>query len=250
MTAVMTNGHATIDAGRPVSVFDDRSVFSKYRVHVTFADGAGYPTRVMGGVPQNPDIIEGWLRTRLMGGDAELKLQVVRTLEELGVDVPEMASADEMIEAAKIVAKERNGNTFWRRDGELCLADYQVKACLKECANILYAGDRWGATRKGPKSAVAEWVFVDETRIPLGRMEPDGVHTQAGSVSGPQGKRQILTYYDYVEGANVAFTFSVTDDRLTMDQWARVLVQGQKIGLGAVRSLSYGQFLVTEFERV
>lgn len=227
------------------SIFDDADVFTQYRIALTFTD------KVMGGVPQKPEIIESWLRTRILGGDEELRLNLIKTLEDLDVDIPVDATRDEIIEAASAMAKTKAGNTF-RRDaaGELCLADYQVKAMLKECTNILFAGERWGSTKKGPKNAVSEWLFVAEHRLGLGRTEPDGVHTQVGHITGPQGPRSTLTYYDYCERASVTFTVSSVGDRVTREQWVKVLTLAQKIGLGALRSMGYGQFVIREFEQV
>lgn len=120
----------------------------------------------------------------------------------------------------------------------------------KESSNILFAGTRWGVTKKGPKNAMAEWVFVDEKRIPLGRIQPDGVHTQVGHVTGPKGPRSTLTYYDYCERAECSFTVSSLEDRVERAQWERILIAGEKLGLGALRSLSHGQFVVTAFDRL
>ena len=61
----------------------------------------------------------------------------------------------------------------------------QVKtqeAALKESVHILYAGDRWGKTKKGPKSFVAERVFLEGDRIYLGN-----------SVRGLVRARRMLT---------------------------------------------------------
>jgi hypothetical protein len=149
------------------------------------------------------------------------------------------------------MAAERQGNTFYRTAAGLCLADYHIKAMLKEATAVLYPyqdGHKGGATKKAARSAVAEWLFVDEHRIPLGRRDPDGVHTQVGHVTGPKGPRSTLTYYDYCQGAQCSFTVSSVEDRVKPDQWERILILGQKLGLGALRSLSHGQFVITGFE--
>jgi hypothetical protein len=167
--------------------------------------------------------------------------------------VPEDASREDIVEAAKRLAAQSKGNTFRRKGGQLCLADYQVKAMLKESTAVLYPygpDNKWGPTRKAPRSAVAEWLFVDEHDIPLGRTEPDGVHMQIGHVTGPKGPRSTLTYYDYCERATVTFTVSSLEDRMRREHWERVLVLGQRLGLGALRSLAHGQFVVLACDRV
>lgn len=232
-----------------VGIFDamESEVFTKYRVGLTFTEW------VIGGVPQRPEIIESWLRQRIIGGDEELALMLRKTLQDLEIEVPEHATREEIIEAAKGMAATRNGNTFRRDARGLCLAAYQVKAMLKEATAILYpwqAGHKWGATKKAAKSLLAERIFVDDYLIPLGRMEPDGTMCQVGHVTGPQGRRSTLTYYDYVERASVEFTVSSSEDIITPDQWMRILLQGQRLGLGAIRSLGYGQFKVTAFDKM
>jgi len=251
------NGHSTEAIGdpmtvtapietpsAPVSIFSGADVFTRYRVEIAFTD------LVMGGTPQKPEIIESWLRTRILGGDEELRIQLIKTLDDIGIEVPADASREEVIEAAKQMAASRQGNTFRRDERGLGLGDFQIKALAKEATNILFAGSRWGATKKGPKNAVAEWLFVDEKLVPLGRMAPDGTHTQVGHVTGPKGPRSTLTYYDFCRQPACAFTVSSLEDRITREQWERILVLGEKLGLGALRSLSHGQFAVTAFDRL
>lgn len=225
-------------------IWDDNELFAKYRVSLRFTD------RVMGGVPQRPEMIESWLRQRITGGDEEVRLMMIRTLDELGVDAPVDMSMDDLYAAAKRVAKEQHGNTFRRDQNGLFLAAYQIKAALKENTNILYAGDRWGKTKKGPKAYLAERVFVDEDRVHLGRDEPDGMHLQVGHVTGPQGPRSTLTYYDYCEQPSAQFTVSSLQDCIEPDQWKMVFLAMQRNGVGALRSMGYGQFKVTGFDRV
>ena len=237
-------------AFEPVSgIFDaeEASVFTKYRVAVTFTQ------LVMGGVPQKPEVIESWLRQRVLGGDEELRIMLIKTLEDLEIEVPTKASREEIIAAAKEVAATRNGNTFRRdRDGQLCLAGYNPKAMMKEAVSILYPSQvaRWGPTNKAPKGYLSERVFVDEYLIPLGRGEPDTVWTQVGHVSGPRGKRSTLTYYDACAQPEAVFTLSSAEDCITADQWKRMLILGERLGMGAIRSMGHGQFRVTALDRL
>jgi hypothetical protein len=223
---------------------EESALFQKYRVGATFT---GW---VMGGVPQKPEIIESWLRQRIMGGDQELRVMLLKTLEDLDYDIPADASHEDIIEAVKVVAAQRNGNTFRRNGHGLFLAAYQIKAMLKECCNILYAGERWGVTKKGPKNYLAERVFVDEPEVLLGREQPDGTHLQVGQVNGPRGPRSTLTYIDYCDQPSIEFTVSSLNDCITPEQWRSLLVLGQKGGLGALRSMGYGQFKVTAFDKL
>lgn len=231
-------------------IWDDGSLFARYRVECSFTG------LVMGGVPQKPEMIEAWLTRRILGGDEELLITLRKTLADLEFAVPENATREEVIAAAKQMAATRNGNTFRRDDDGLFLAAYQIKAMLKEGCAILYPGGngagthKWGVTRKAPRSLLAERVFVDGDRVHLGRAQPDGTHMQVGQVNGPRGPRSTLTYYDYCAQPVVRFVCASLEDAVTPDQWKNVLVCGQRQGIGAMRSLGYGQFRVTGFDRL
>jgi hypothetical protein len=112
------------------------------------------------------------------------------------------------------------------------------------------ASERWGPTKKSPKSALAEWVFVDDLRVHLGRETPDGTFTMHGVVSGPTGSRSTLTQYDYCVQPTISFTVTSFHDRVTEDQWVTILQHGELIGLGALRSQGFGQFAVQAFDRL
>lgn len=232
-------------------IFDEREheVFTPYHVRLRFTQ------LVVGGIPQKPEVIESWLRQRILGGDEELRIQLVKTLHDLEIDVPADATREDVIAAASSMAAVRNGNTFRRNGCGLALAAYNVKAMLKEATAILYPGGagagahKWGPTRKAPKSLLAERVHVDDYLIPLRRDEPDGTLMQVGHVDGPQGKRSTLTYCDYCVQPEMTFTCSSSEDMITHEQWTRILIQGQRMGMGAMRSLGHGQFKVTEFAK-
>lgn len=244
-----------------VGLWDDtpvaKKLFTKYRVTIQFA------YRVFGGVPQKHDIMEGWLRQRIIGGDEELKQVMLRTMDELGQEVEDNMTADQLDALAKKVAKDQHSNTFRREvpGGGVYISEYQVKAMLKENVSILYpysapnGAGKMGPTSKAARAFWAERVFVDEPRIFLGRDEPDGMHLQIGHVPSPKGQKSTLTYYAYCENSadrplTATFTMSSMEDMVKEEMWQRVLLSGQKNGLGAVRSMSTGQFKVIEFGKV
>lgn len=117
----------------------------------------------------------------------------------------------------------------------------------KEATNILYAGERWGTTKKGPKSYVAERIFVPDDRVYLGRQEEDGIETLIGHVPSAQGPRSIITRYEYVHQATIRFRLLSMRDCLDFDHWREILTLLQEIGLGSVRSQSFGTFTVGRF---
>ena len=272
MTAVIEkNGHvATVDRkklGEPikvlnrdvprsqiVGVFDQVAapIFTHYQVALQFEH------YLVGGIPQKPEIIESWLRQRMIGGDEELRLQTLRVLEEMTdgemPEIPADASIEQITAIAATMAKQHNGNSFYRdADGYCCVADYQIKACLKEAAAVMFSwqeGHKWGPTKKAARSATAEWVYVDQHRPRIGPKDPDGTFAQVGHISDAKGKRSTLTYYDYYDRPRLEFSIRVLRDRIEWDQWAELWSYAESGGLGALRSLSHGQFKVVEFEKV
>jgi hypothetical protein len=226
---------------------DDTSLFARYRVAIRFTG------KVMGGIPRRPDIIEGWLRKNTgVTDDEELRAMTLQTLRDIGVEVPANATYEDMVEASKKIAAEQSGNTF-KRDGRgLYLEDRNIKAMLKESCNVVFPWDG-GLNKfrgKTPRSALAEWVFVDEARCYFGRDEVDGRHLQVGQVSGPQGPRSTLTYYDYILQPTLSFHVLSFEDRVTEDQWRAIFLHAQRNGLGALRSQSFGQFKVIAFDKL
>lgn len=234
---------------------DEGGLFLRFRVTLTFTN------IVLGGVPQKPELIEAWLRQRITGGDEEVRQMMVKTLDDLGVDVAGGMSMEELKEAAKRVAAEQHGNTFRRDEVGLFLMPYQPKALLKEVVSMLYPysekANRMGPTSKAARAFWAERVFIEDHQVHLLRdgqplQEPDGVHLQIGHLkNGPKGPRSTLTYYDFCRQPTVSFVARVLQDVIPESMWKNVLLGGQFQGIGALRSMEpYGRFKVTGFERL
>ena len=243
-----------------MGIFAERvNIFTTYQARIRFRD------KVMGGTPKDPKIIMGWIKTR-MGIDEleELRRQTILTMTENGLDALgedmtlekiESMTLDEIIKAGEKFAASRQTNGFKiDPDIGLYLEGRTVKAMVKECVNILYAGERWLKSQipvgKGPKSAVAERVFVDPDKIALGVREPSGVDLFIGHTNGPKGPQSNLTYYEYVTGAVLDFEVKILRDFMTIDQWAELWTQAEDNGLGALRSQGFGRFDIEAWEPV
>lgn len=221
-------------------------VFTRYRVDFTFRN------LIMGGTPKRPDVIEAWLRKNTGVTDAdELLMMTRRTLTEQGIETPEDATIDDMIAASKALAMERNTNGFkLRPDVGLYIETRQIKAGLKECVNILFAGERWGRTFKGPKNYLAERVYVEGDIVPLDRAQPDGIEMIIGHINGPQGEKSTLTYHEYVRQASCSFVVASLEDCIEPQQWAAILQLSMENGFGALRSQGHGRYDVTAMTRL
>lgn len=223
-----------------------------YRYEVELVVGV-----LAGGVPTDPKVAEGWLKTKLgLDKGEELRAAVAQTMAERGVAAVEAGEEipDDLLDdavAEVVAAKQLNG--FKRMDGpgsELCIEGRHVKAMLKEAANIRWAKERWGPTSKGTRSFFAEHVFVAEPFIGLGVTEPSDIHQRFVHTWRGSG----IQYEEVVVDAHVAFTvYTDTDfDSVTGkgDVWPLLWLTAQSNGLGASRSQGYGTFKVTKFERV
>lgn len=230
-----------------MGIFDAAvGIFQKYHASITFRD------RVVGGTPKDPSVVEKWLRAKAgIESDEEVRQMTIRTMRELGVENAESLTFDQLVEASKELASKRNTNGF--KFGPACglyLESRTVKSMIKEAVNILYAGERWGRTSKGPKNFTAERVFIDPDRLYLDRMTPDGVELFIGHISGPSGPTSNLTYYEHVIGSTLEIDVRVTRDEITFEHWQEIWVQCQEIGLGALRSQGYGRFDLNSFDVV
>lgn len=199
---------------------------------------------LVGGVPSDPRVAEGWIRTK-MGVDSDTALQqmVAQVMADRGV-TPE--------EAIKIANEMKNLNGFKRdqETGELYIEGRQVKAMIKEAVGVAVAVKKvnqrgWGETRKNLLSFTAEHMFVWEENILLGVKEPSGVHQRFVHTWKGTG----IQYEEYVTDATVKFTV-LSDYGFEEKDWAAIFLTAEKQGLGATRSMGYGTFETVKFSPI
>lgn len=230
-----------------MGIFDTpaASTFTHYQARIQFRD------KIMGGIPKSPKIIEGWLRAKAgIEKEEEIKQATLRTLLELGAEVSPDMSYEELARASEHLAGQRQTNGFKVDEKGLYIESRYIKSMLREVTNILFAGDRWGKTKKGPKSFLAERVFINPDHLSLGVMEPDGIELFIGHTTGPQGRQSNLTYHEYVEHAAIDFKVMVAEDAVPLDAWAPLWVLAQENGIGALRSQGHGRFDIERWEKV
>lgn len=244
-----------------MGIFDAKAnVFTTYHAELQFRD------KIMGGTPKDPKIIMSWLRSKMGIEDLMvLRTRTLETVQELGIQLGrsqeeiDAMSVDELWALSEKLGATKQTNGF-KVDPErgLYIEGRTVKSMLKECTNILFAGQTWlkrdaklktgeanpeGAYRgKGPRSVVAERVFVNPDKIWLGVTAPTGIDLFIGHTMGPNGPQSNLTYYEYVFQPRVEFDVMVAKDFMTMGQWAELWVHAQENGLGALRSQGFGRF--------
>jgi hypothetical protein len=220
------------------------SAFEKYVVQAWPFEyrGSMHIGRIAGGIPSDPHVAEGWLRTKLGAQTDDLvQAQVAEIMVERGISAEEAVKhADEL----------RHLNGFKRDSDGLYIEGRQLKAAIKEAASVAAAAGKlplrsWGKTNKGLLGFIAEHVAVVDDRLHLGVTEPSGVaqrfvHTFRGTG---------IQYEEYVDDATIEFTI-ITDFEFTEEQWAMLWLTGEQQGIGATRSQGYGRYTVTKWEKV
>lgn len=208
-----------------------------HRFHCEIRVGA-----LAGGVPLDPNVAEGWLRSKIADKDDLRRQAIAEYALENGVDVEEAASA---------IEKLKHHVGFRRGDDGLFVRGYTIKAMIKEATNIARAADkidaRFGATSKGALGFATEHIFIPEDRVYLGVTEPTGLVQ-----SFPENKRvgmRGIQYQEYVEDAHVAFTVQ-SDWDFGDKWWAMVWLTAQENGFGAGRSQGFGRFEVLDWSPI
>lgn len=206
--------------------------------------------RIAGGIPTDPKVAEGWIRSKIgETADDAIRAEVSRAMIERAAQFTEEITPAQKVQMEKEILAEVNANRhlngFKRDENGLYIEGRQVKAAIKEAANVRWPKDRWGPSRKGTMSFFAEHVFVQEDRIPLGVTAPSEVaqrfvHTWRGSG---------IQYEEVVHDVTVSFTVA-TDHDFSAEQWAMLWLTGEKQGLGATRSQGYGRYTVIGWDKL
>src|SRR3990167_8534943 len=91
------------------SIFTETNLFTTYRCEIQMRG------KLLGGIPKDPSVIEGWLRSKAGISDTEEDRQaMLRTLIELGAEVTPDMGYDQLVEASKALALTKNTNGFKR----------------------------------------------------------------------------------------------------------------------------------------
>jgi hypothetical protein len=218
-------------------------------------DTVAYPFRfagtlhvatMLGGIPSNDKVAEGWLRTKIQADDDIIRKMVAETMVERGV-------GDD--EALKIVNEMKNLNGFKRDKTGLYYEGRCLKAALKEAVSIAVGAGKleqrgWGTTKKFITSYVPEHVFVEENELHLYR---DGVRlTEADEVRQQFVHSRYgssIAYTELVRDVDIHFTV-VTDHDFAKKDWAMIWLTSERNGVSAGRSMGFGRHEVSKWERI
>lgn len=192
--------------------------------------------RLVGGLPKHPEIIKRWQEARWpTGGDAVAG----KTVDQATAETVE-ALGDQALSDGEVAGVWTG---FAERDGSLCIEERQVKAMLKESANIL----RTLLPVRGKviplRSKLAERVFVSPHWISLGRAEADETVERPIHVMTRQGPRSALKRTDVCRDVKVTAELRVLDDGIISEATLRSILDHASVnGLGTDRSQGAGTF--------
>jgi hypothetical protein len=253
------------------SIFDSNSIFARKQqeVYAHRYHGRLRVSSIAGGIPSDPKVAEGWLRSKLgESKDDEIRRMVAEVMVERDL----AGKPVDREEAARIVNMNQHLNGFKRVRcsdcppvGPYCVVNkhqlaYEgrtLKAAMKEAASIAMAAgnlERSGWAKipqKGLLSFLAEHVFVVELLLPL----EDGETGEPVYEPSDIAQRFIHTFrgsgIQYEEVVhNAAFDCTIVSDMdIDYDSWAALWVTGEKQGVGASRSQGYGTYEVVKWER-
>jgi hypothetical protein len=212
-------------------------MWKKYEVELHFT------TPFASSTPKNPKDIEAMIVARAPS-DSQLKRRMeagedITPLDKLADQVGEEVEAEE--------EAERGYATFKRDDNGLYYEARCVRAHIKDCANQLQG--LLGI--KALKSKVANRVYVEPSKIYLGKKEPDGNETRIVHAMTMKGPRSSLKTIDYVDQPVLKFQLKVLDDGLVdRDLLEAIFEYGGEHGMGQERSQDWGKYEMVKLEEV
>lgn len=192
---------------------------------------------IAGGLPADPRLVDAWQEANWRKS-AKLLPQDPATSAE---------AAQRTLELLEGIPEEKGFTVFPREPGtgRLCVEGRQVKAMLKESANILKGILPVNGKVVPLRSKLAERVFVVERLIPFDpeTIEPDEVVERAIHVMTAQGPRDAIKRSELVKGRSLHCTLKVLNDGMfTSDLVRSLLDHASENGMGADRSQGFGRF--------
>ena len=191
---------------------------------------------LVGGIPRHPEIVRRWQEARWpAGGDEKAGKTVDDATVETVAALGDQAMSDE--EVAGI------WTGFVEHDGGLALESRNVKAMLKESANVLRSVVKVRGKTIPLRARLAERVFVSPDRISLGRVEPDETVERPIHVMTRQGPRTALKRTDVCHKVELECRLQVLDDGIITEDVLRAILDHASVnGIGTDRSQGNGTF--------
>lgn len=214
-------------------------------LHERFLVTLQFRNQVRGGTPKNPDTIRAWLKARI-NDEAAVDTLAAQAVQQMAPPIAPPLSEEQIEKVSEAVWNGFKSYDFLE-GRRLCLEGRQVKAMLKESANILR--DVVGVAAL--KSKVAERWFVEEEFLSLGKDQPDGFSEGFVHAMTASGPINALKRVDYLVRPVICFTLRCliapfvtrTKEKISNEELlTTILEHASWNGLGAERSQEYGRF--------
>lgn len=195
---------------------------------------------IAGGLPRNPEMIASWQASRERD-TIKAAEYAEETVESLGGQLLE--ETEDRIGAMWVGFAQPGGPGT-----ALCIESRQVKAMLKEAANVLRTMVPIHGKVIPLRARLAERVFVGPRWLPLTRdgaelTSPDVTSERAIHVMTRQGPRSALKRVDSCTDVDIACELTVLEDGIfTEEILLQLLSYASLNGLGADRSQGSGEF--------
>jgi hypothetical protein len=207
-------------------------------------------TRVCGGVPADPDMVEAWLKARAPKVRPPQSKSIDQIAEEVFATLPTEPDEEE----------QQTLNCFQRVDGVLQFGYRTIRGHIKELAgtlSALYVGkiEKEKSFAVKVKNGVyyppeSIWIPLRRTATGAPVTEPDGTYQKAVHIMTHQGPRSALKTIEYVEGASMEFTLLVlnnTQGKLVVSEMdlKTLFEYGGVHGFGPERGDGQGKYVAT-----
>lgn len=182
--------------------------------------------------PKNPLEIKDMLEARMPAKPPE----DATPIEELAGQVAEEVGSPD----AEV---EKGHATFKKDDQGLYYEARCIRAHIKDCA----AQVQKILEIRGLKPKVANRVYVEPSKIYLGKSEPDGYEVRPVHAMLPRGPISSLKAIDYLNDVTLEFRLKVLDDGIiTEDILKTIFEYGGIHGMGQERSQDWGKYVVVK----
>lgn len=237
---------------------------------------------IAGGTPASDNVLVGWYES-IINKHANTRDTIMQEIstrfpEEVKLlnEVKDDAEFFKQLKAlVKLKAEEKYGVVFKRhllnKDMPI-IEGRQAKAMIKECANILFPGTKWGGSVKTDKKSgedkvqnqrvtrnyIPEVIFVPEEQMIVWQNEEMTIPAVLFNSQRPvhikqwTGETQTsIKQFEYAREVFVGFTIRILKSAHAElePRLKEILAHAQEIGLGADRSQNFGRFSVIKLER-
>jgi hypothetical protein len=213
-------------------------------------------TPLAGGLPGNEEGITSFVQyyLKLIPGTPEFDSCVER------IKSAEAGIIDTTPEEGEVEEEKSYSVSIIRRHNEYrWIAEHQIKALLKQAASRLgifnaKRGSKGDIAEMTAVKAISSSVIDPDALWQIGICDKNGHPARSefvctkGNVTGPSGKRSIVTYAECIQDGYLSFDICFPENKLVMKDMLEILAAASQIGLGSKLSIGNGKFEIISAE--